>query len=253
LRTRAASQQGQIPAGHTGGSALRPSIERLTPHAISFLSKEVLLEKKDYGVSRTQVLAAATAMVLSGSISQAATFSVETDFLAGVTGNTETFNDNTFSTRASAIRPDFTVSETGRDPGITTQFNPIPSPNGTASLQFFLQSDATLRFDSFSAPFVSAFGLTVFSNGSGNIDVTVNDTDTLSFALNTTGTTFFGLTETGGISSISFGGDSIEDVFTGVDDVTTGSITPAVIPLPASGLLLIAGLGMLALGRRRFA
>jgi len=204
-------------------------------------------------VSRTQVLAAATAMVLSGSISQAATFSVETDFLAGVTGNTETFNDNTFSTRASAIRPDFTVSETGRDPGITTQFNPIPSPNGTASLQFFLQSDATLRFDSFSAPFVSCLrphGLFQRQwqhrrNGKRHRYTVLRPQHHRHDVL--------GLTETGGISSISFGGDSIEDVFTGVDDVTTGSITPAVIPLPASGLLLIAGLGMLALGRRRFA
>lgn len=199
------------------------------------------------------LFAAAAALVVSSGVAQAATFNVEADFIVGVSGTTETFNDNTFSTRPSAVLPDFTVSETGGDPGITTQFNPLGQPNGTPSLQFFLQSDAKLRFDSFTNASLTAFGLTIFSSGSGDVDVTVNDTDTSSFTLNSTGTTFFGITEAGGITSIAFGGGTLEDVFSGVDDVTSGVIAPAPVPLPASGLLFLAGLGMLAAGRRRVA
>lgn len=200
---------------------------------------------------RTSFATAASALVLSAGLAQAATFDVESTFLAGVTGNTETFDTDLFSTRPSAVRADFTVSETGTDPGITTLFQPVANPNGTASLQFFLQPNATLLFDAFTAPSVTAFGLSFLSGVMGDVDVTVNGTDTFSFDLDASGSTFFGITQVSGISTISFGGSAIESTFAGVDDVFTGTIAPAIIPLPASGLLLIAGLGMLAAGRRR--
>ncbi|MEO0958795.1 MAG: hypothetical protein AAFY66_10095, partial [Pseudomonadota bacterium] len=95
---------------------------------------------------------------------------------------------------------------------------------------------SVVTFDDFD-PSITAFG--VFFSASAASTVTVTGAVSTSFAVIANTPTFFGVTEASGITSLSF--DVSGGPFVGIDDVRTGSIDTAAIPLPgALGLLLLA-------------
>ncbi|MEO0427500.1 MAG: hypothetical protein AAF160_08640 [Pseudomonadota bacterium] len=184
----------------------------------------------------------------------AVTFSDLSDFLAVTDTSLETFDGTAPQQDPSIDFGPFTITETFNGPGedITVfqqGFNgglvDFAINSEDEAVAYLDNGTSVVTFDDFD-PSITAFG--VFFSASAASTVTVTGTVSTSFAVIANTPTFFGVTEASGITSLSF--DVSGGPFVGIDDVRTGSIDTAAIPLPGALGLLLLGLGAFGVLRR---
>ncbi len=190
-------------------------------------------------------------MVISSvaSLASAATFFSDlASFQAATTTTVESF-ENAYAVQPSFTFTGFTISETN---GTTNQIGAGTPPfsstgvvSGTGNALYQDNGDSLLNFTAFSSPF-TAFGL--WMTASQAATVTVSGSVASTFDLTADTPQFFGVTDIGGLTSINFSASGSPSIVA-VDDVYTGTISA--VPLPAGGVLLLAGLGGLVALRRR--
>ncbi|MEM6904616.1 MAG: hypothetical protein AAF568_01870 [Pseudomonadota bacterium] len=197
---------------------------------------------------RALLLAALLILPLLPRSAEAATLTVEASgaFAPGTSlvGTTDLSSQAfTFSATFDNTMPDFTASTVGVFTPITAQFE-IPAlaldivldPDGLALT--FENIGGDVRFDVQSVP-VSAFFNVTFSDVPLGFDVTMPAPGTLTGGVNSG-------EDVGDFATLSQG--RID--FSGLQIVPSSVTLTAAIPLPPAGLLLLGGLGMLALRRR---
>ena len=189
--------------------------------------------------------------VLSSAASLAAAATFYTDlasFQGATTTNVESF-ENAYAVQQSFTFADFTMSETG---GGTNQIGAGTPPfsstgvvSGTGNALYQDNGSSVLNFNGFSSAF-TAFGL--WMTATTATTVTISGSVDSTFDLTADTPLFFGVTEIAGLSSLAFSASGSPSLVI-VDDVYTGTISA--VPLPAAGMLLLAGLGGIAALRRR--
>lgn len=203
------------------------------------------------------ISAAAVAATLGVSAASASTIVdfTGTDVTSGIGTSTATFDNGTVSgTINSLITFGFGTGVINQHPteglGITRDtllFPDDPAIDSEISETMVFTFDTTVIFESIMFGFVDPEDdWTIAING-----ITVADESNVNpflFAPNTIGNT---LTVTAIFTGPLSGGP--DTIFGGPDDFNVKSITVAAIPLPATALLLIAGLGGLGIARRRAA
>ncbi|MFL4471247.1 VPLPA-CTERM sorting domain-containing protein [Tateyamaria armeniaca] len=190
-------------------------------------------------------------IVISGvaSLASAATFYSDlASFQAATTTTVESFEDP-YALQPSFTFADFTISETN---GAVNQIGAGTPPfsstgvvSGTGNALYEDNGASLLNFNGFSSAF-TAFGLWMTSTVATTVTVSGSAASTFDLVANTP--QFFGVTDIGGLSSVIFSASGSPSLVI-VDDVYTGTVSA--IPLPAGGILLLAGLGGLAALRRR--
>ena len=207
----------------------------------------------------TLMTTAIFSMAIAGA-AQAATFSTAADFMGGNTvAFTETFSeldDTTMGfTGPLTFGTGITVSSEGNE---LFSVGTGQSTNTTVALGSNSPDEDTLTIDL--GGDWSAFGLDLFQNGGGGsqtgglveftlttfLDGMLVDTFLTDVAPN--GGSFFGFNSIGLFDSVNISGDGMFEV---VDNVSAGVSGAAVVPLPASLPLLLAGFGALGVMRRR--
>ncbi|WP_425039573.1 VPLPA-CTERM sorting domain-containing protein [Primorskyibacter sp. S187A] len=154
--------------------------------------------------------------------------------LQGAVGNTLTFAD-------------FTLTHSG---GGLTLFgsNSLTRTEGVQGLGFSGNGSVTFTF----ASTINAFGIdwSSFDQTSTVVDYSDDGGNSLSdlfVPVTNAGAGFFGIIDTGGFSSVTFNVSQTEILE--FDNIAWGTVAP--VPLPAGLPLLLAGLGGLAMLRRR--
>jgi len=188
-------------------------------------------------------------------------FSDLTSFQTATTGlSVDSFEDDPrFVLSDPIIRDDFTIQESGdaqNQIGVgSPAFTGIGVVSGTGSAIYNDGSSSLLNFTDFTAG-TTAFGFWITHDFEPtfvptDITVTVTGSVSTSFVVRSDQTAvFFGVTEEMGISNLSFdvGSEGLPIEF---DDVYTGQASATVVPLPAAGLMLLAGFGGLAMVRSK--
>ena len=122
-----------------------------------------------------------------------------------------------------------------------------PAALGSDSALWYYDNGASLLELVFNTE-VTALSFYLSSDDSSDITVTLNTGDVQTAASASSDPTFFGLVSDTPFSSLTLGAAGSPAI--GIDLMKFGTV-PAPVPLPASGVLLMAGLGALALRRRR--
>lgn len=217
----------------------------------------------------TLVLATAVLVVFSAHANAATmTFSDRTTFAATTTGAVQDFDSTVIPSNSASFSftsPDFTVTQTTPNPGVQTNaFVNSRNPDFAAGDKRLGVADRPgnlLIFDAFQSG-TTAFGLDIFSDTDGTLEIGVTTTAGTTFtqlavtALTGSTGVFFGATDIDGILSVSLNFPDVVAPRTfsipTVDDVFVGQTNSAVVPLPASLPLLLAGLaGLGAVARRK--
>lgn len=194
---------------------------------------------------------------------QAATFFSDLASFQNATTNlsVDSFEDNPrFTSTDPIVRDDYTVVETGLLDNIigigSPPFQGFGVVSGTGSAIYNPDVSSLLEFSAFTTG-TTAFGFWLthafYAGPPAERDVTVTVTGSVSTSFTVRSdenAVFFGVTEEAGISDLKFQlGSSAQPIE--FDDVYTGQAAPAVVPLPAAGLMLLAGIGGLAMVRSK--
>lgn len=121
-----------------------------------------------------------------------------------------------------------------------------PAADGTDNALWYEDNGASLLEIVFNTE-ITALSFYVSSSDSSDIAVTLSTGDVVTAASESSDPTFFGLTSDTAFSSFTLGAPGSPNV--GIDLMKFGNL--AAVPLPASGVLLLAGLGALGLRRRK--